>query len=102
MDPRAAFAATSSGSTNSSSSTLMDDVLDRLNNKHEDAGALLRRMNSLLGLEDDDTAMRKRGISQPSFQSIPVPISASSSLSSTSSTKLRCGWFACRSVDDAE
>lgn len=112
-DRRQAFASQGS-SSRSSSSTLMDDVMSRLEEGHENPAALLKRINSLLGLSDEAStevgapAPRSREHSPPRESSplLLVPIrpspNGSSSSFSSSGSKLKCGWFSCWSVEDAD
>ena len=97
----------SSSSTNSSGSVLMEDILAILEGKKEDPAALLRRMNSLLGLNDAEiisTRPTKQTNRAPyDVTAVPKLTTPSSSVSSSdSSSNIKCGWFICWTVDGAE
>jgi len=100
----------STQSSSSSSSTLMDDVMARWDGRQDDPAMLLKRLNSLLGLNDNIATSpivvrpSKRSPESERAQLIPLIHSfetPSSSMSSTAS-KLKCGWLGCWTVDDAE
>ena len=97
----------------------MEDILARLDGKREDPAALLRRMNSLLGLNDDEIPIVIPHSSSPNNLETGVKLSPSRGKLAvivpvapvgitthvpvkSENSGLKCGWLGCFAVDDAE
>jgi len=121
----------SSASSMESRSMLMDDVMSRLETNQDDAAALLKRINSLLGLNDEtvheivtntprsrehspvrtvsapDVALPRLRLTaqQPSQSAVAttlVPVTSPTTIPASrqeNQSSLKCGWFACWSMD---